>query len=92
MEAGREVWKRARPKPKRKKAKKKQTEVGVQACRRDMVREGAVVRENKFKLTWASSMSAAVRRLLRDMDPRAEVCEGDGLASCLLNRGLEIEC
>jgi len=45
-----------------------------------------------FELTCECSMSAAVRRRLRRMDPRAEKCEGDGSAACLRNSGAEIEC
>ena len=64
----------------------------VQACRRDMVRGGSLVREPGFKLTTANSMSAEVRKILRDMDPRAEKCEGDGKEACLWNAAMEIEC
>mmetsp|Transcript_60454 Transcript_60454/g.124347 ORF Transcript_60454/g.124347 Transcript_60454/m.124347 type:complete len:204 (+) Transcript_60454:1236-1847(+) len=37
-------------------------------------------------------MKADVRRRLKRMDPPAELCEGEGTASCLRNRGAEIEC
>jgi len=57
-------------------------------CRRDGARPGLQV----FELVGECVMSTAVRRRLRQMDPRAEKCEGEGSPSCLRNRGAEIEC
>jgi len=58
------------------------------ACRRD----GSGGVGQKFELITASIMSAAVRKMLKHIDPRAETCGGPGSQSCMANASMEMEC
>ena len=69
------------------KKEKKDTKV-PRACRQGG-REHVM---DPFTLIRANIMSAAVRKELRDMDPRADLCDGEGSEMCLLNQGFEVEC